>query len=243
MNKVTKKELENWTPINSKVLIKLDRNNDEIKLSTGDKLYLDTSYGRERHAPVTGTVTAVPRSLNCRKNMDWETPMELAPGWRVWWNYVDTLNALDNESTAIDEDGNIHVMLPYQSCVVAKDLSGNIVTLNGYMLCSPVEDEKISSKLIHIPDHIRKNKSAKFAILRHQGTKNGWYRRPEYHDHIESVPNGSVIVFSKHSDIPLEYDLHSEFEGKETLYKMQWPDILAVIPDYNHESYKGQKGY
>lgn len=228
---MTEKELRGIRPINSKILVRIDRNNDEILLEDGNKLFLETKFHKERNAPVTGEVIAVPEFLNCRKDMDWETEMELEVGMRVWWQYLDTIYALETVGHSYkDENGHTYLLIPYASVVCAKK-GDNVLCVNGFMLCEPVTETFLKSVSIILPEHIRQDKSAKFAILRHQGKRNTWYRVSVYHDHHESVLNGSVIVFSKHSDIPLEYDIHQSLDGRnKTYYRMQWPDIMAVVP-------------
>jgi len=231
INNMNYNELQKMRPVNNMVLVRLNRKTDEILLEGGVKLYLETRFHKERNAPVTGEVIAVPDQLLCRKWMEWETEMELEVGAQAWWGYLDTCYALENSSHHFqDEDGRNYILVPYQSFVCQK-IGDNIKTVNGYLLCEGVEEEVLKSSTIYIPDDIRKNKSAVFAILRYQGNRNTWYRVSQYHDTEESVCNGSVIAFTANSDIPLEYDLHQSIEGRNKhFYKMQLRDVLAVIP-------------
>ena len=50
---------------------------------------------------------------------------------------------------------------------------------------------------------------------------------------IAGMKIGDIVALQNISDIPLEYDMHSSFEGNKTFYRVQRPQIIAVISDYS----------
>ena len=66
------------------ILLKLDAENDHIKLKGGMTLYVDNTYEPEKHQTVTGEVCGLPSHLTYtgapNQGMPWKTDMELQEG-------------------------------------------------------------------------------------------------------------------------------------------------------------------
>jgi len=84
------------------VLIRLDAENDSIKLNNGGELYIDTSYDGEKHVTVSGEVVGLPSHLRytgvANDGLPWLTPMETQIGDKVIVYYLAVVNAFKKKS-------------------------------------------------------------------------------------------------------------------------------------------------
>ena len=87
--------------LNNFVFIKLDKENESIKLTSGMELFIDLSFDPEKHATVTGTVWGLPSALKYtgqgNEEMPWKCNMELKLGDKVIVYYLST-NFNENET-------------------------------------------------------------------------------------------------------------------------------------------------
>lgn len=122
---LNKTELENFVPISNWILIKPNRGEEEYILSGGMKIQIDISYNREQHAPVTGTVIAVPKTIFPASpgvvGMQWDVDMELQRGDVIAYSYLAAMGALEpHEGRIIMCEGQPYFMVPYEEVFVAK---------------------------------------------------------------------------------------------------------------------------
>ena len=47
-------------------------------------------------------------------------------------------------------------------------------------------------------------------------------------DHVD-IKAGDLVIFDKNSDLPLQYSLLSNLEGRKTFYRMQRKDLKATV--------------
>lgn len=122
MIRISKEELENYQPLINTILLKPNRGENEYLLPNGQTLLLDISFDPNMHAPVVGTVFAVPASLDVKKGgMQWETDMELRKGDVVCYSYESALAALEHDEGQIVEcEGETFFIIPYEEVFVAK---------------------------------------------------------------------------------------------------------------------------
>lgn len=116
-------------PISNKVLLKINKDNSQIKLENGIILWIDTSYSVGRHQNINCTVVAIPDKLIFGDDFDYyqsmphHTDMELLPGDEVIVRYLSVFEAFDNNQPRhfIDEEtGEEYFFVDYKDIYVAK---------------------------------------------------------------------------------------------------------------------------
>lgn len=257
--RLTKKEWDRFRPINNWVVIQPNRGADEIVLNKGTKdemkFYVDFAYNPNKHVPVVGTAVKVPEKINYCNNkrkpgffnsLQWKTEMELREGDTVFYNYLAGSTALgleqnnygqnytDKRVITVEGDSNIYIMVKYDRVYVAKR-KDDVIPVNGFMLVEPM-DKQYFETFLHIPEMVKNTnkKSSTYGIVRYKGSRlEEYHDRPMYKDPSNSeLKVGDLVALNDVSDIPLEWDLHSEFEGNKTFYRVQGKDIYAIIKDY-----------
>jgi hypothetical protein len=224
----------------NQVMIKLDPENDHIKLLNGEKLYLDTTYDPEKHATVTGEVWGLPAKLQytgkANNGMPWKIPMETKIGDRVVVYYLAVVNCFRPESyKVITEKNGRYVFVNYQN-IFAIIRDGVIIPINGYCLIEPCENpEWIATKkrmaaagLQAIRLSEKSNTDVVYGIVRYVGRPIEEYIGGKTDDGIAVNP-GDTVVMRRISDIPVEYDLHAKIDGGKKYWRVQRRQILAVL--------------
>lgn len=235
MIKIKKEEVSRMKLMANKVLVKPSREMDELILSENDKIFIDPAFAQEKHAPTRAIVQNVCPDLNLT-SMLWNTSIELIPGDEVIYSFEAAMDCIgdDDSRIFIDEKMDKYFIIDYSDIFLAKR-NGDIIPINGYVLCEPLEEE-ITSK-IQLPDFLRKTRSDKFGKVAYLGKRNTEYYegtgrmvvRQDLKDPYE-VSVGDIIIFDKNCDLPVEYDLHQSIEGrKKTFYRMHRCYIKAII--------------
>jgi len=259
--RLTKKQWERFRPINNWVIIEPNRGADEVIINKGtdeeQKFYVDFAFNPNKHVPVVGTAVKVPERLKYCNNkkkagffdsLQWKTEMELREGDTVFYNYLAGSTALgleqnnygqnytDKRVITVEGDDSIYIMVKYDRIYVAKR-NDDVIPLNGFMLIEPMEKKYVDT-FLHIPEMVKTTnaKSSTYGIVRHKGSRLSEYHdRPMYKDPSDrELQVGDLVAMNDVSDIPLEWDLHSEFEGSKTFYRVQGKDIYAIIKDYEN---------
>ena len=223
------------------VLIRLDAENDHIKLKNGSILYVDNAYDPEKHATVEGIIYGLPSHLKYSGipniGMPWDTDMELKDGDRVIFYYLSVINAFKPETMRFfTKDKDRYVFIPYSSIFVA--LRGDkVIPVNGYCLVEPCEDpftgnirermRKIGLEAVTL--ETKSNTNVSFAKVRYLGKPNRGYVDSGNSDDGVNVKEGDIVVLRKVSDIPLQYPLHQKFDGGRTFWRVQRRKILAIV--------------
>lgn len=222
-------------------MIKLDKENDSIKLKNGFELYIDITFDPEKHATVTGTVYGLPSHLyySGKPNigMPWETQMELKMGDKVIVYYLSIVNAFKKESRKyILEGEDRYVFIPYSS-IFAVYGEGFVKPINGYCLIEPTEDPfiveqkrrmtAIGMELVKLKT--KTNTNVVFGRVRYIGIPNRQYVDDYMTDEGVDIKTGDIVVMRKISDIPLQYDLHARIDGGAKYWRCQRRNILAKI--------------
>ena len=222
------------------VLIKLDKENDVIKLKSGIELFLDTSYEPEKHITVTGEVYGLPKKLQYtgipNLGMPWKTEMELKPHDKVIVYYLAVANAFRPESyKVVFEGSDRYVSIQYQQ-IFAKVKQGVVMPINGYCLVEPMEDpnwtrEKARILKAGVVPVMLKDKSMKDVVygkVRYCGIPNQEYVDKHSDEGVGVMP-GDVVVMKRITDIPLEYDMHASIDGGKRYWRVQRRNIFAVL--------------
>ena len=158
------------------LLIKLPKLNDEIAIAGGKSLFIDISYETNEHVNVHGEVIALPIYLSFNRkdpsiSLDHEPQQVLQVGDIVYFDYFHALQAMGDlidrenapEPKYLKYKGDTYIMLTYSAVYFAKR-GDEIIPANGYTICEELfESSTVKTKLIEIPDHLKKKKSSKYA--------------------------------------------------------------------------------
>lgn len=207
---------------------------DEIRLSSGDKLYLDIRFEEYLNAQTAGEVVGIPDRLVYNTDplsyvsTEWDTEMELQVGDVVVFNYLAVRNSI-GAGYWIDKDT---VCIPYDKIYVALR-QGEVKCINGCIIVEP-EYENIQTDFI-IPDNA-KAKSKQIGKVVYAGKPNKGYRKEQILIGSTApdtpVEVGSRVVFNWNDAIPIQPN--AELRGEITrsmLYRMQHKDVHALIPE------------
>ena len=221
------------------LLIKLDQENNILKLKNGVELYIDITFEPEKHATVTGEVVGLPGRLVYtglpNKGMPWKTNMEIKLGDRVVIYYLAVLNALRKESyKAFIKGSDTFICAEYQN-IYALVRNGTIIPINGYCLIEPCENpervilrermKKLNIDLI-LPE--KSNTEVVFGKVKYMGRPNQEYVDGSSDDNV-GINIGDTVVMRKISDLPLEYDLHAKIDSGKKYWRVQRRRILAIV--------------
>lgn len=256
---ITKNDISKLRPKNNYVLIQLDRSQDELTMEGGTKLFLDTSYEEEKHAPVTGFVYALPEKLIYNRkdpnSLQWKTELELELGDYVICYFMSSVNALDQKfKKMITCEGVQYIFVRYENIFIAKRKIGKhtnhkvmqsivengyaleVIPINGNVICEKLNDEKYlamerQAKAVglELPNMIKQKYSGKYVVVRYVGKPNQEYKEKRFSDENCDVQPGDVVTIRKLSDIPLEYDLHATFEGRKSFVRIQRKFITGIV--------------
>jgi len=223
------------------VLVMPTRANDEYKMADGNVLYIDTTYEKEQHAVTSGIVFKVPEKLqfNLEGNkLDFDVSMDLKEGDEVFHHYLASKHCIEYGKYVIYE-GILMLMVNYDQLYAAKRQieetnEFDVVMLNGYVLIEPEIEEKpeVNIKGYTLPEYLFNRASGQFGTVKYIGSPVKEYRDPDYRDFDDSkvdISPGDRIFFIQNNDIPLEYEIHRSFEGKQEFFRMQRRDILAKV--------------
>lgn len=219
--------------LDNKVLIKPKGGNDEIELPGGKKLYIDTSWEVEKHAPTIGEVVKVPNRLifdlrSTRRTTEFDVDMELKVGDMAIYHYLIPENCI-KRGEYVQVADEIYFIVNYDQIFCAKR-GDEVVMVNGFILVEPVVEDAFTSSVIITPDSLKDKNSPIEGIVRYIGApvRNYLYEL-DIKENADEPKVGDRIMFSQDSDIPLQYDLHASLEGKKMFFRMQRKDIFGIV--------------
>jgi len=232
--RLSQKEFDRFIPANNHVIVKPSFIRDKeyplcrvLETSSGNKLYIDTSWQPELHTPVTGTVIKVPDRLICtiEYGMDWVTEQELTEGDFINFKYMVSLEALKygNGVITISETEENYLLVSYQDIVVCRR-DDRIIPLNGYVLCETIPE--VASTILYLPESVKNKKDKSIAKVLHLGSLNKSYMNPAHHADVDNLSIGDIVYLDKFCHVPLEYNLWNSFE-KDNLIKVQRRFIMG----------------
>lgn len=205
---------------------------DEIRLKSGDKLYLDIRFEEYLNAQTAGEVIAVPDSLyfnpKSDRSLEWDTDVEIQVGDTVIFNYLAVKNARHMKQI-IDRDV---VCISYDK-IYTVIRNGEVICVNGFILVAP-ETEKIETTL-EIPDTAIE-RSKQLGRVLYAGSPNRGYRMEKLLAGTTGpdspVNVGQRVLFNWNDAIPIQPNAELRGEIKrEVIYRMQHKDVHAVIPN------------
>lgn len=177
-------------------------------------------------------------------SMQFNVPMELVAGDRVFFKYIEHYNCF-KESRVVMDGGEKHILMPYDSLIMAiRD--DHPVMLNGLMLVEPVmdsnEQDAITSAfskagkdgLLKPMKKELKGRKAQIGVVRNIGSACAGYLNYANEFDPSGIKVGDFIVFDPRYALSLEHEYHRTFH-KKRLIRMQRKDIFAVLG--NEESF------
>lgn len=224
---------------NDQVLIKLDPENDKIKMKSGFELYI---VQEDKDITVTGTVCALPSHLSYTGKpnigMPWLTNIEVKIGDEVIIYYLSILNALRTEMQKyFIRNDERYVFVPYSS-IFAKVEDNKPIPVNGYCLIEPVDDPvnvRIDERLKAIglvsavPRRKKTNNQVVWGKVAYTSKPNKEYAGGAGSDRGVDIEIGDIVVMKKISDVLMQYELHQRVDEKQTYYRVQRRYIYAKI--------------
>jgi len=231
--RITKAQLDNGVMPQNHVLIEMTYKSEGLR-SKGNLIVgfdVDAEYDDEKTshaadlAEIWGIVAKLPEMLYYKKDdshsMPWDCDMELCVGDQVFFNAIESKNAVE----ILCEDKNLRI-IPYQDLYVAKrkrwlSKFGNrwtedVIMLNGYVLCSPFytyNDSPLAIKT-EVEDKTR-------GIVRFVGKPNREYQNPNYAD-FKELKDGDLVLFNPGSPV-------FRLERMSTLARFDGDKIYNVV--------------
>jgi len=242
---MTRAEILSMRCMPNQVIVQLDRKQDEYLMKNGKKLYLDTSFEPEKHAPITGTIVNMCSKLFFTQvharphSLKQETEIELQVGDYVISYYLVSVNAYKEKDGRVitDENRNDYIFLRYDQ-IFAGRRDGKVVTCNGWNLLTPVQDPEVlkmemalkaAGMLPGFAD--TGGASGKVARMAYPAKPNKRYRDPRSYDFRDMIGIGELVLVRRNGFIPLEFSYHASLVGKDVFYRVQREFIYALTDE------------
>lgn len=227
-------------PLFNHILVKPHMKRDEVELESGLKLHLDTTIDVEKHLPTFGEVVELPRDtfFMARNPMSltFDVGVEVEPGDKVFFHYL--MKELVETSGMVfkDENDDPLWLVPYDQIFFAirKD---KFVPVNGFILVELLEGDLHTDSSLMIPDSAKNLKSTKFAKIIHAGEPvRGFASEPDEVEYADDMKEGDIVMYSPHSDLPIQFEIYNDVKHDGSLVRMQRKDVVAVITEdlYKH---------
>lgn len=211
---------------NNWVIIKPDRGEHEHRMPSGQVVYIDVRFDREKHVPVSGIVMACPKEFWFEKDNvespEWKTTIEIKNGDHVYYHYLSALNALNPDYCRlvyVDED--MFFLVKYDSLFLVKEETV-LRPLNGLVLIEPVyEKQRFSNEEVA---------NTRLGKVRYVGSNLLDYSMRDMSTIYQpDVKPGDIVVLDKACNATIEYDFHASLEGTKLFYRVEKRFILGVL--------------
>lgn len=250
---VTRKQLDEGILPPNQVLVESAITSEGLKTKGGvtagfneDTVYAegDNAWNADLCIPY-GTVYRAPQKLYFNEKDDasmmWECDMELQRGDRVWFSIIESYNAM-----TFKVEDKYYKLIPYSDIYVAKrfiasayhevlasyqtvyddDRYWQVICLNGYVLCEPVNLKKISDLDVVSEDKIDTTK----ARVKFFGTPNKRYKDKSSVD-FQELHEGDMVLLAKGTPLMfLERKKYfAQFDGDNLYWVIQRRKIMAIL--------------
>lgn len=157
----------------NRILVQIEKKyNDEITLSTGAKLWVDTSWHPEQYVTIMGKVVAVPDVLESMDNVG--IVPEVIVGDEICFNYQVISNNYQSGGhtiyyNLIEENGQEYWMVDYfQVFFIKRDK--DIICIGGYVMIDPIKEtgEQMIGSII-VPDSLKHLKYRGMGVVKYIG--------------------------------------------------------------------------
>ena len=243
--KMTRDEFENSKVPSNNVVVELLRVEEDAVTHGGVAMgvYEDDTWEDESEthpadiASVVGIVRKLPDKLTFGErdgDMAWDSEMELQEGDMVWFNFIESKNAV--EIVLSDEiKSKIYRAIPYQDVYCCKrdywinkweDKRGTMtIMLNGYCLLEPIKIPPINS--LDLIDHGYYDDRG---IVRYLGEPNKRYTNPQHHDNTDLKIGDLAFIQAGYKPFLLERRKYfATWEGSNLFYCVQRRRIIFSV--------------
>jgi hypothetical protein len=220
---------ETPTLINGKTVIRPLRDNDEIILASGHKLYVPLVYEITqndkplRNECIAAEVIHPPTHVNWNAQAWEDDSIQVQKGDTVIFHFLKS-------KTREDYDRKKGEIIIHYCDIFAVIRNKEIIPINGWLLCRPIEEKTLSQKL-HIVSGPKKysqkvevryvSKPTKRYTAKVDGQE--WYPRDT---DLEDITPGQFIWVEKNSDVFIENDVERLLG--EPLFRIQRRQILGI---------------
>jgi hypothetical protein len=228
---LTKKQLAEGRIPQNHVLLEMTYTTEGIKSKGGVIIGVgrDLEYEDETttHAAdlteIWGIVAKLPDELYYKRDdpnsMPWDCDMELQVGDIVWFNTIESRNAVE-----IVCEGKLYKIIPWQDCYCAKR-GKEVIMLNGYVLCEQVytyNDSPLALK--------NETEDKTRGIVRYIGKCNREYQNQNYID-FQDLRVGDEVLYNPNTPLfKLERTTAlSTFNGNKLYNVVQRRRIAMVL--------------
>jgi len=194
-----------------------------IGVNIDDEYEDENTTHRADFTEVYAQVFRVPDKLYYNRedqhSMAWDCDMELEIGDMVWFNTMESFNAVE-----IECEDEFYRLIPYSDIYVAKRKQ-KVIVLNGYVLCEP-----IFTSIEHRLAIENKKEDKSRGIVRFVGKSNREYQRPEYVDFVD-LQVGDEVLFNPNTPLfPLERKSYlAHFDGNNLYNVVQRRRVAMVL--------------
>ena len=229
-------------PLFNHVLVKPHMKRDEIELDSGLKLHLDTTIDIEKHLPTFGEVIELPRDtffmIGSPMSLSFDVGIEVEPGDKVFFHYL--MKELVETSGMVFKDENNEPLwlVPYDQ-IFFSVRNNKFIPVNGFILVELLEGDTHKDGILEMPDTVKNLKSTKFAKIIHAGESvKRFASEPKEVEYKDDMKEGDIIMYSPHSDLPIQWDLYNDVKSNKKLFRMQRKDVVSVITEELYEHVK-----
>jgi len=229
--KLTKKELDEGVIPQNQVLVEMLYSSEGLKskggilvgFSTDVEWDDETTSHKADVVEIWAQVYKLPERLYFKRDdpasMPWDCDMDLEIGSLVWFNSIESYNAVE-----IECEGRHFRLIPYQDIYCSKR-GTEVIMLNGYVLCHPVYTQ--TSHELAIDDKKEDKTRGRIAFV---GKPNRQYQKDEYIDFVD-LRVGDLVVFNPNSPIfRLERQSYlAQFDGDNLYNVIQRRRIGLVV--------------
>ena len=219
--------------MNNFVLVKPTRAHNELDMSNGEKLFIDPSFDKEKHAPTSGVVVNVPEKLYFGRNQsntnEYDVDMELQVGDTIVFHFLTYQTCIDRKWFMV-LDNELYLMVKYD-CIFIARRKDKVIPINGWVVVEPLV-ETIETT-IELPDHIKNKSSLTKGIVKYLGSPVRNYswdfdHKSKYGADTDEIKVGDTVMFSAEDSIPLQYEMHAIIDKGTELYRMHRKDIFLL---------------
>lgn len=170
-------------------------------------------YNKGSQAKRYGILSRMP--ITMQKDASWVTDYYPEEGSEVWFNFQAV-----EDATKIECEGKIYLIIAYTELVLARNASGELMVLNGYLLAQKAQ--KPHNKL-----HITEEYYDDIYVIKYEGKPNISYKDKRYIDD-PSITVGMTVMTRISSYPRLENKMYWKFSESEYLV-FQRKDVVSEV--------------
>jgi co-chaperonin GroES (HSP10) len=223
--------VENIKPTRNNVLVKMKTQfSNEVDLGPVKiEIPIDPN-NLSQMLQTEGVVVKCPPSLD---KVPWETKIEIKEGDNVIFSFNALRDAIYHKGAHFTIDGEFYVLMRYHTLIAVVN-GDDVKPLNGYCFIEPMKEEALPNSVLQMFDGIITpipKQSARFGKMIMEGNRNLSYDNGKDVDYNDTIPEGTVIMFKKHSDVVVQYATHATLFGTKEVFRIQRRNIMAWLKE------------